>query len=129
MTLDIEKIKAAAMDAKRVGDDVPVLLVPDDAIELITRLEEAERELNLLKPNPLCDVGCMLSCSMEGTARLEAAEKDAARYRWLRDVENQLLEDDPCVSDDCFTTYYDSELDDTIDRLIKRNAAIKESEK
>jgi len=49
------------------------------------------------------------------------AQKDADRYRWLRDSENQHIESDPCVLDDVFNTYFDTHLDEVIDALIARN--------
>ena len=55
---------------------------------------------------------------------IEALEKDAARYRWLRDVENSLTEDDPCVSNSFFNSWYGEDLDKVIDELIERNAAM-----
>ena len=36
------------------------------------RIAELEQQLSILRPNKLCDSGCMLSCSMEGAA--QAAE-------------------------------------------------------
>lgn len=55
---------------------------------------------------------------------IETLEKDAARYRWLRDVENSLTEDDPCVSNSFFNSWYGEDLDKVIDELIERNAAM-----
>lgn len=55
---------------------------------------------------------------------IQAAENAiyAERYRALRDERNQILEDDPCVTDDSFYTYFGEELDKAVDRLIARNA-------
>lgn len=42
------------------------------------RINELESDLSLLKPDPKCDGGCMLSCSMEGKAvseQLAAAQR------------------------------------------------------
>jgi hypothetical protein len=50
---------------------------------------------------------------------------DAARYRWLRDSENQLTEDDPCVSDSFFSSWFGEKLDKVIDEMIERNASVK----
>lgn len=55
---------------------------------------------------------------------LEATLKDAERYRWLRASENQFTEDDPCVSDSSFDTYFECELDVIIDGLIERNKVL-----
>lgn len=123
MTLDLNKIKAAAL----VSNGEPMLIPANEVHELITRLEAAERELNLLKPNPLCDVGCMLSCSMEGAARLEAAEKDAARYRWLRDANISGYKLHQTISDDCNPPYQEFKYGTGLDEAI--DAAMKESEK
>jgi len=58
-------------------------------------------------------------------SRLEKAEKDAERYRVLRDSEYQLDEDDPCVSDSFFTQFYGDELDHAVDQLkLRFDAAI-----
>lgn len=45
---------------------------------------------------------------------------DAIRYRGLRDHRNQLHEDDPCVSDSSFTTYFGKDLDKVADALCRR---------
>lgn len=55
---------------------------------------------------------------------IETLEKDAGRYRWLRDEENSLTEDDPCVSDSFFNSWYGEELDKVIDEMIERNSAM-----
>lgn len=47
--------------------------------------------------------------------------RDASRYRALRDAENQLLEDDICVSDPSFNAYFGDDLDAAVDILIARN--------
>ena len=93
--MNIEKVKAAACKllnntlcigyGAAQAEYLEVVNAPA-VIELIKRLEAAELELNLLKPDPLCDIGCMLSCSMEGVARLEAAERDAALFRCIREL-------------------------------------------
>lgn len=57
---------------------------------------------------------------------IEALEKDAGRYRWLRDAENSMTEDDPCVSDGFFNSWYGEDLDKVIDELIERNVAIED---
>ena len=66
--------------------------------------------------------------SMRHMMRMEQqfaeVQKDADRYRWLRDSENQHIESDPCVSDDMFNTYFDTYLDEIIDALIARNKAM-----
>ena len=54
-------------------------------------LKTAKNNLELIKPNPLCDISCMLSCSNEGKARLEAAEKDAARWKAFEQCGEKLL--------------------------------------
>ena len=54
-----------------------------------------------------------------------ADAKDAERYRVLRDSDYQMLEDDPCVSDACFNTYFGDDLDKAVDELkARRDAAI-----
>lgn len=58
--------------------------------------------------------------------RLEAAEKDAKRYRVLRDSKYQLSEDDICVSDSFFTQYFDSDLDAAVDELAGKYAAMQQ---
>lgn len=45
---------------------------------------------------------------------------DAIRYRAIRDQRNQLSEDDPCVSDSAFTTYFGKDLDRVADALSRR---------
>lgn len=55
---------------------------------------------------------------------IETLEKDAGRYQWLRDEENNLTEDDPCVSDSFFNSWFGEELDKVIDEMIERNAAM-----
>ena len=51
-------------------------------------------------------------------SKLEKAEKDQARYQWLRNPDNQLHEDMPCVSDAFFATYFLEDLDKVVDALI-----------
>ena len=55
---------------------------------------------------------------------LEALRKDAERYRALRDANNQIHEDDPCVSDSSFETYFDAELDAAADKLVLRHRSL-----
>ena len=50
------------------------------------------------------------------TTQLEQAKADAARYRWLRDPNNQLHEDEICVSDSSFNACFEDELDAAIER-------------
>ena len=50
--------------------------------------------------------------------QLAAAEKDAERYRWLRDESNQTSEDSPCVSDASWGTFFGETLDAAIDAEI-----------
>ena len=60
-------------------------------------------------------------------AVLAASEdrKDAERYRVLRDSKYQMHEDDICVSDASFNTYFDDDLDAEVDKLKRRyDAAI-----
>lgn len=87
--LDSDKLEQSALAGYPIH--------PSAVLELIERLKAAEHDLNLLKPNPLCDVGCMLSCSMEGKARLEAAEKDAKTWeesaQSLATQDNKLIEE------------------------------------
>lgn len=52
--------------------------------------------------------------------RLERVDEDAKRYRALRDDTNQLQENDICVSDDSFNTYFGEDLDREVDALIER---------
>lgn len=47
--------------------------------ELEMQILQATADLNHLKPDPACDISCMLYCSMEGKARLEDAEQDTKR--------------------------------------------------
>jgi hypothetical protein len=47
--------------------------------------------------------------------RVKALEADAGRYRWLRDIENQVGEDDISVMDPYLNTYFGDELDAAID--------------
>jgi len=61
--------------------------------------------------------------------RCAAAEKDAARYRWLRNPDNQTREDSPCVSDDSFNTYFAEELDALIDSEMGANLLLGGAEK
>jgi len=51
---------------------------------------------------------------------MENAElrKDADRYRWLREANNQTRENSPCVSNDSFGTFFDDDLDAEIDAEI-----------
>lgn len=51
---------------------------------------------------------------------LTDAERDAERYRALRDPEIQASEDDPCVSDSSFATYFGDDLDKVADMLVAR---------
>lgn len=46
---------------------------------------------------------------------------DAIRYRVLRDQRNQLHEDDACVRDSTFTTYFGKNLDRVADAMCRRN--------
>ena len=57
-------------------------------------------------------------------AEIDSLRKDAERYRWLRDANQQIHEDDPCVSDSFFNQFFDVDLDTVIDELIERNKAI-----
>jgi hypothetical protein len=45
--------------------------------------------------------------------------KNAERYLWLRNADNQLHEDDVCVSDDSFNTYFGEDLDAAIDAAMQ----------
>lgn len=67
--------------------------------------------------------------SMDEVSKIEKQRDellaDAARYRWLRDSENQLTEDDPCVSDSFFSSWFGEKLDKVIDEMIERNASVK----
>lgn len=54
---------------------------------------------------------------------LASLGKDAERYRALRDSNNQIHEDDPCVSDASFRTYFDTDLDAAADKLVLRHRA------
>lgn len=51
---------------------------------------------------------------------------DAIRYRVLRDESNQLHEDDPCVSDSSFRTYFGKDLDRVADGLCRRAIQLNE---
>lgn len=73
MTLDIEKIKAIALDV--FAPSVPNATV----IELINRLEAAESELNVCS----IEYGDVRDSYLHYKEKYEAAEKDAARYHWL----------------------------------------------
>lgn len=48
---------------------------------------------------------------------------DARRYRVLRDPAYQMMEDDPCVTDDSFNTFFGEDLDKAVDALEARNIA------
>ena len=62
------------------------------------------KELAQLRAGPW--IGKCRSCGHEHEApRPAPADKDGERYRWLRDPENQLSEDDPCVSDSFFNVF------------------------
>lgn len=102
MALDIEKIKAAAMAATSGEDGIArlgnitvmlKLLTPQTVIELIARLEadEADRAEFQRVITAIGNAatgydfsGGLAEYVKAAFARLEAAEKDAARYRWLR---------------------------------------------
>ena len=70
MTLDIEKIKAAALDI--FAPSVPNATV----LELITRLEAAESELNVCS----IEYGDVRDSYLHYKERCESAEKDAAKW-------------------------------------------------
>ena len=53
-----------------------------------------------------------------------AAQKDAERYRVLRDSKYQRQEDDPCVTDDSFNTFFEEDLDKAVDALKARYDAM-----
>jgi hypothetical protein len=48
--------------------------------------------------------------------------RDAERYRWLRDSENQRHEDDICVSDSYFNAFFGADLDAAIDAAMSTKA-------
>lgn len=56
----------------------------------------------------------------------ESLTKDAERYRVLLDHKYQLDEDDPCVSDSFFNSFYEEELDAAVDALKVRFEALAE---
>lgn len=60
---------------------------------LINRIEQLEREL-------------------------AAIQQHAERYLWLRNSDNQIHEDSPCVCDDSFNTFFGNDLDAVIDAAI-----------
>lgn len=53
-----------------------------------------------------------------------ADAQDAKRYRILRDSKYQLMEDDPCVTDATFDTFFGEDLDKAVDALEARYAAL-----
>lgn len=58
---------------------------------------------------------------------VQRLREDAERYRVLRDEEYQMQEDDPCVTDDSFNTFFGEDLDKAVDALkSRRDAAMKE---
>lgn len=57
-------------------------------------------------------------------AKMVPLEKDAARYRILRDDKYQHHEDDICVADSYFVSYFGEELDAAVDALEARYIAI-----
>lgn len=76
-----------------------------------------------LTPNKLCKDDVALGPIVAPPAQQES--KDAQRYRVLRDPAYQMLEDDPCVSDDSFNTFFGDDLDKAADGLKARfDAAI-----
>lgn len=68
------------------------------------RVAELEADLELLKPNPKCDMGCMLACNMKGNAitelqadnlRLREALEDLAEFSNNRERIDKLLSSTP----------------------------------
>ena len=51
----------------------------------------------------------------------KAMRADAERYQALRDVNNQIHEDDICVSDPFFNAYFGEELDQEVGKLVLRH--------
>ena len=43
--------------------------------------ESLKADFDLLKPNPLCDIGCMLSCSMESKAEITELTRQRDEYK------------------------------------------------
>lgn len=72
MTLDIEKIKAAAL----VSNGEPMLITANEVLELITRLEATESELNVCS----IEYGDVRDSYIYYKEKYEAAEKDAAKW-------------------------------------------------
>ena len=58
------------------------------------------------------------------TKELEQCRKDAERYRWLRDSDNQMHEDDISVSDSSFSVYFENDLDVAVDAGIERGKGL-----
>lgn len=80
-----------------------------------------------LKCLPSCfidDNGHVLRVAKEALEQLAAAQKDADRYNVLRDPDYQIHEDDICVSDSSFNTFFGEELDREVDQLKARKEAI-----
>lgn len=75
-----------------------------------SKIENLERIPGLATPDDVREL----------IAMLREVQKDAARYQILRDSKYQINEDDPCVSDSSFETYFETELDDAVDKLKAR---------
>lgn len=87
--------------------------------KIIPRIQQLEAELVALQGEQN-----MRRMAEESNAKLrtenEALRKDAGLYRVLRDSQYQLHEDDPCVSDSFFNSYYGDDLDAAVYALKSR---------
>ncbi len=103
MAIDLEKLKAAALEALDDMDDYARMEVGIEPIGALNHLT------NFI--NTVCE-------------RLETAEKDAARYRWLRQQESWIPNRSELPAPFCGavkwigSAYSENEIDDLIDYAI-----------
>ena len=111
--IDLDKLESRCKKVSRDGDGKhPVIASTESIMELISRLRYAESE----------------TCAL--LSMLRHAEKDAARYRWLRDeaIEHQdsgpliIFSDfngEPCSFGDCGSIISHDDADKAIDEAMQ----------
>lgn len=110
---DCKAAPAGVLDGWKLVPVKPTVDMVDAALEVHEPLEG--EEINF-RNEFRRTYRAMLSAAPAAPA--DAVAKDAERYRWLRDDANQLHEDEICVSDSSFNTFFGEELDAAIDAAM-----------
>lgn len=115
LSAERETTKCLGVDVDRLRGERDALTADVERLRaaLVASCEDEREQIYEAGPSA---GGCPRATAAE--SEVERLRKDAERYRWLRDAENQRDDDDICVQDGFYEAYFGQELDSVIDLAL-----------